>query len=218
MEADVAPLLPEGTPVWVQADNAHYGDPLVAFCRKREWAYSISATHTNCRTPVLAQLEGLPELAREDIGLCGQAVLMRHKPQKQAKHPYVVVRHGECQKFRMRRPHCREPARPAELVRSHRGKRGQANAFKGPLQDLNLHHPPLPQAAGQPNLLRLRTTGADVPAHRAIQPAPQDHPKAQAATPHPALHPNRRPASRDRWPLDFAKSSLRLDWIYAAAI
>ena len=29
-----------------------------------------------------------------------------------------------------------------ELVRRHRGKQGQENAFKGPLIDLDLHHPP----------------------------------------------------------------------------
>ncbi|MDE0704199.1 MAG: hypothetical protein OXH59_10785 [Rhodospirillaceae bacterium] len=28
------------------------------------------------------------------------------------------------------------------LVRRHRGKQGQENAFKGPLIDLDLHHPP----------------------------------------------------------------------------
>ncbi|MCY4041048.1 MAG: hypothetical protein OXF72_07310 [Gammaproteobacteria bacterium] len=29
-----------------------------------------------------------------------------------------------------------------ELVRRHRGKQGQENAFKGPLVELGLHHPP----------------------------------------------------------------------------
>lgn len=29
-----------------------------------------------------------------------------------------------------------------ELVLRHRGKQGQENAFKGPLTDLDLHHPP----------------------------------------------------------------------------
>ena len=29
-----------------------------------------------------------------------------------------------------------------ELVRRHRGKQGQENAFKGPLRDMDLHHPP----------------------------------------------------------------------------
>lgn len=30
----------------------------------------------------------------------------------------------------------------AELVRRHRAKQGQENSFKGPLRELNLHHPP----------------------------------------------------------------------------
>ena len=29
-----------------------------------------------------------------------------------------------------------------ELVRRHRGKQGHENAFKGPLIDMDLHHPP----------------------------------------------------------------------------
>ena len=29
-----------------------------------------------------------------------------------------------------------------ELVRRHRGKQGQENACKGPLLDMDLHHPP----------------------------------------------------------------------------
>jgi len=28
-----------------------------------------------------------------------------------------------------------------ELVLRHRGKQGQENAFKGPLREMNLHHP-----------------------------------------------------------------------------
>lgn len=30
----------------------------------------------------------------------------------------------------------------AELATRHRGKQGQENAFKGPLRDMDLHHPP----------------------------------------------------------------------------
>ena len=41
---------------------------------------------------MLEQLEGLPESAWEDIGLCEEAALVRHRPQGWVEHPYVVVR------------------------------------------------------------------------------------------------------------------------------
>ena len=36
----------------------------------------------------------------------------------------------------------RDDLRVGELVRRHRAKQGQENAFKGPLTELELHHPP----------------------------------------------------------------------------
>ena len=33
LDADVAPLLPAGTPVWLRADNAYYRGKLVSYCR-----------------------------------------------------------------------------------------------------------------------------------------------------------------------------------------
>ena len=59
MEADVAPLLPEETPVWVRADNAYYSGDFAEFCRGREWDCSVSVTNPS----LLAQLQGLPESA-----------------------------------------------------------------------------------------------------------------------------------------------------------
>ncbi len=52
LEHDVAPLLPEGAPVWLRADNAHYRGKLVAFCRERGWDYSISLADDRRRQPV----------------------------------------------------------------------------------------------------------------------------------------------------------------------
>ncbi len=47
-------------------------------------------------------------------------------------------------------PVSRDQLPPAELVRRHRGKQGQENAFQGPLTDLGLQHPPCrSQAAHQ---------------------------------------------------------------------
>ncbi len=35
LDSDVAPCLPEGTPVWLRTDNAYYRDELIAYCRAR---------------------------------------------------------------------------------------------------------------------------------------------------------------------------------------
>ena len=81
MESDLVPLLPERTPVWVRTDNDYYGGPFVRFCRKQGWDCSISVAHPNNKAPAPAQLQGLPESAWEDVGLCEEAMLVRHLAQ-----------------------------------------------------------------------------------------------------------------------------------------
>ncbi len=61
---------------------------------------------------------------------------------------YGVIRRDGDGEQRLLEPVCmvilvsRDRLPVAELVRRHRGKQGQENAFKGPLTDLGLHHPP----------------------------------------------------------------------------
>ena len=154
MEADVAPLLPEGTPVWVRADNAYCGEPFAAFFRKRGWNYSVSVTNPSSKAPVLEQLQGLPESAWEEIGLCEEAVLVRHRPRGYSEHPCVAVRklvkgtQGQLFPVRTIILVSRDSLPLAELVRRHRGKQGQENAFKGAAAGLG----PAPSPAGQPTL------------------------------------------------------------------
>ena len=74
LQEDLEPLLAAGLPVWVQADFARYRRKVINFCRQRGWDYSISLTDGRKRGPVLHQLEGLPERAWTDIGLCEEAV------------------------------------------------------------------------------------------------------------------------------------------------
>ena len=79
-------------PVWVRVDNAYYSRGFAEFRHGRGWDYSVSVTHPNNKALVLAQLQGLPESAWEDVGLCKRAVPVRHKLQGWVEHPYVVVR------------------------------------------------------------------------------------------------------------------------------
>ena len=75
---------------------------------------------------------------------------MRHKSQGWAEHPHIVVRKlvkgAQGQLFPVHTVILvsRDDLPPAELVRRHQGKQGRENAFKGPLRNLDLRHPPPP--------------------------------------------------------------------------
>lgn len=149
MEEDIAHLIPEGTPVWARADNAYYGKAFANHCKSMGWDYSISVTNPNNKRPVLEAADGLPDEAWEDIGMCEEAVIVRHRPSGWKERPCIVIRKfNERDGARDMFPTfaviavSREDLPIADMVRRHRGKQGQENAFKGPLRDMDLHHPP----------------------------------------------------------------------------
>ena len=226
LEADVAPLLPEGAPVWVRADNAYYGRRFVEFCRGRGWDYSVSVTNPKWKAPVLEQVEGLPESAWEAVGPGERAILAWHRPEGWVEHPYVVVRRvPDAAQGQLFPAHTvilvsRDDLPPAELVRRHRGKQGHENAFKGPLRDLDLHHPPCR------GLLANRLFYACGQLAQMLLRAVQLHLLPKSARRH-GLRPLIRHFIRTvaqlvraagRHRLLFAKSNFRLDWLYAAAV
>jgi len=144
-----AGMVPAGTPAWLRADNAYYKGDLVRLCAARGWDYSVSLTNDTWRRPVLEQLEGLPDAAWTDIGGEEEAIFATHRPGGwDAEQRYVVVRRRVENGQGLLVPHhtvilvSRGDLPLDELVRRHRGKQGQENAFKGPLRDLDLHHPP----------------------------------------------------------------------------
>ncbi len=107
-----------------------------------------------------------------------------------------------------------------ELVLRHRGKQGQENAFKGPLRDMDLHHPPCRgyranqafYALGQiaQVLLRAVQYGALPKSARrhGIRPVIRH---VMRATAH-MVRTARRVCLR------FAKTNFRLDWLYRAMV
>ena len=144
-----AGMVPAGTPAWLRADNAYYKGDLVRVCAARGWDYSISLTNDTWRRPVLEQIEGLPDAAWTDIGMEEEAIFATHRPAGwDAGQHYVVVRRCTENGQGLLVPHhtvilvSRDDLPLADLVGRHRGKQGQENAFKGPLTDLGLHHPP----------------------------------------------------------------------------
>ena len=144
-----AGMLPAGTPVWLRADNAYYKGDLVRLCAERGWDFSISLTNDLWRGPVLEQLEGLPDSAWTDIGMEEEATFATHRPRgwEREQHYVVVRRRTEGGQLLLVPRHTvvlvsRNDLPLKELVVRHRAKQGQENAFKGPLTDLGLHHPP----------------------------------------------------------------------------
>ena len=105
----------------------------------------------------------------------------------------------------------------AELVRRHRGKQGHENAFKGPLIDLDLHHPPCRRflanqafyACGQIAQLLLRAVQYELLPVAARAHGLRTLIRHLIRTVARLVHTGRRR-------LDFAKSNFRLDWLLYA--
>ena len=103
--------------------------------------------------PVLRVVEG-KNLADEDwkpLDKRGseRAVTVKYRPGTWAEEQtYVVIRRDRDGEQELLQPVftvilvSRDDLPVGELVRRHRAKQGQENAFKGPLTELGLHHPP----------------------------------------------------------------------------
>ena len=107
-----------------------------------------------------------------------------------------------------------------ELVLRHRGKQGQENAFKGPLRDLDLHHPPCRGYRANQAFYALDWIAQVV--LRAVQ---------FTALPKGARRHRLRPVIRHvmrtaaylvrtarRLCVRFAKTNFHLDWLYEAMV
>ena len=153
LEQDLRPLLRRGERVWLRADNAYYRGELVSYCIEQGWDYSISLTNERNQQPLVRKLLACEYSDQDWTALDAEgeeeALLLYYRPQGwQREEVYVVIRRSHEQGQRLLVPHysfilvSRDDLPLAELVRRHRAKQGQENAFKGPLRELNLHHPP----------------------------------------------------------------------------
>ncbi len=148
---DVVPLIAEDLPVWARMDNAYYRADIVRHCRLHKWDFSISVTSGTYKKPLRRKLEQLAASEWHWISddHTEEAALIRHRPDGwDSEESYVVVRSyfdGEQRRLTPRYVFIlvsRTDLPLRELVRRHREKQGQENAQKGPLIDLDLHHPP----------------------------------------------------------------------------
>ena len=92
---------------------------------------------------MLDVIEGLPEDGWTGIGPVGDATPVRHRPAGREEQGYMAVRRRRDRGQTLLLPVCTViPVALDELVRRHRGKQRQENAFKEPLIDLGPHRPP----------------------------------------------------------------------------
>ena len=153
LAADVDGLDLGPHPVWARADAAYYCEAFVKECTQRGWDYSVSVTDPNKKAPVLRIVEEMELDPKywEPLDAQGveRAVTVTYRPGTWAKEQvYVVIRRDRDGEQELLQPAytvilvSRDDLRVGELVRRHRAKQGQENAFKGPLTELGLHHPP----------------------------------------------------------------------------
>lgn len=150
------PLLDKKLSVWVRLDNAYYNKKVLQAVHEQGWELSISVTHSTYKSPLLTQLKHRPQSAwRKAIRSDGtvQVTELMHQPidWPQAMR-YLVIKTQlpetkqrlliDSERFSYTFICTNNTSLDAEeVIRRHRGKQGQENAFKGPLEDLGLHHP-----------------------------------------------------------------------------
>jgi len=225
---ETATLLQGQAPVWLRADNAYYDGAVIDFCQEHGWDYSISVTNDTYKQPLKKQLA---ELRAADWTWLNdehteQAAWLAHRPAGWTeKQVYVVVRTLFDGPQKLLHPRCtfiltnRADLPADEVVRRHRGKQGQENAQKGPLIDLDLHHPPCRRylanqafyTLGQ--LAQLLLVAAQ---YRLLPIAARRH-GLRTVIRDLLRAPARLVCHARRWVLQFAKTAFRLDWLLHAA-
>ena len=192
---------------------------------------STSVTHDGRRKPVLEQLEGLPDSAWTDVGMEEEAIFASHRPVGwDREQHYVVIRRRRQGAQLLLVPHhtvilvSRNDLPLKELVHRHRGKQGPAlmgrleNAFKGPLRDMDLHHPPCRSyranqafhALGQIAQVPLRAVQYEALPKSARRHGIRSVIRHVVRTAAHMVRTGRRVVMR------FAKTNYRLDWLYSA--
>ena len=155
LDEDVLGLLSGESDVWIRADNAYYKGEFAEYCRAHGFDYSVSVTNPNCKDPVVDKVWDMADDQWEWINDEEQAIYAYYRPSRwKHKATYAVIRRVVENGQKVLHPSyvyayaytvilvSTDELPIAEAVARHRGKQGQENAFKGPLNDMNLHHPP----------------------------------------------------------------------------
>lgn len=147
---ETADLIGQKGPVWLRADNAYYRGDVVRYCRDKGWDFSISVTNDTYKKPLREIVSAWWEEDWTPINNGKEdATFVYHRPAGWKRdEAYAVIRSYWDGPQKLLTPRytfilvSRDDLPLEELVKRHRGKQGQENALKGPLIDLDLHHPP----------------------------------------------------------------------------
>jgi hypothetical protein len=225
---EIQPLLDKVGDVWIRADNAYYSKGVVRYCRQNNMDFSISVTHNTYKKPLREEVAALDDTDWEWLNddKTEEAAFIYHQPHEwEQEEAYVVIQsYWDGAQRRLSPKHIfilvsRTDLSLRELVRRHRGKQGQENAQKGPLIDLDLHHPPCWRyqanrafyTAGQIAQLLLCAVQYNLLPQEARRHGIRTIIRDLVRTAGRLVRHSRRSILR------FAKSSLRLDWIAHAA-
>ena len=164
-------------------------------------------------------------LAWTDIGMEEEAILAFHRPRGwHAEQTHVVVRRTERGGQRLLIPRhtvilvSRADLPPGDLVRGRRGKQGHENAFKGPLRDMDLHHPPCRGYRANQGfyaLGRIAHTLLRAVQFTALPKRAWGHDIRSVIRHVARTVAHMVGAGRRTW-VRYAKTNLRLDWLYEA--
>lgn len=215
-----------GHKVWARCDNAYYRREFVEKVEGNGWDFSISVTSGTYKRPLLEDAESLPDDAWKTISSTEEAAFVYHKPSGWSReYPYVVIRSYYDGRQRLLRPGLtfiltsRDTLPLEEIIRRHRGKCGQENAQKGPLIDLDLHHPPCHRFDSNRAFYLLGQLAQNLLIAIQYGLLPEE---ARSHGIRTVIRELVRVAGRlvrhgRKWMMKFAKTSLRLDWIARAA-
>ena len=135
---------------YIRADNAYYQQHLVNLLQRTDWHYTISLTNRKNKQPLFRELEHVYEWDWEpvDAKKREEYVWVSHQPAEwNERQLYIAIRTFWDGDQRLMYPRYSfiltniEDLSTPEIIRMHRGKQGQENEMKGPLIDLDLHHP-----------------------------------------------------------------------------
>lgn len=215
-----------GHKVWARCDNAYYCGEFVERIETNGWDFSISVTSGTYKRPLLEDVESLPGDAWETISPTEEAVFVYHKPSGWSReYPYVVIRSYYDGRQKLLTPGLtfiltsRDDLPLEEIIRRHRGKCGQENAQKGPLIDLDLHHPPCHRFDSNRAFYLLGQLAQNLLIAIQYGLLPKEARRHGIRT---VIRELVRVAGRlvrhgRKWVMRFAKTSLRLEWIACAA-
>lgn len=225
---EIAPFVLGESDLWLRADNAYYRKEVVEYCRAMGWDYSISVTNGTYKRPLKRRAQALDDgewLKLSDDGV-EEATWLMHKPSGWAWQRYVAIRRWVDEtgcwllfpRYTFILTSCDMlPIR--EVVKRHRAKQGQENAQKGPLVELDLHHPPCLRFDANQAFYTLGQIA------QILLVAAQMELLPEAARQHglrPIIRDLVRTAGKlvthaGQTTLKFAKTALRLDWLASAA-